>query len=308
MFNKLTTPRFPAASLSFPDHAVTMLEITKRRGSFSLKHYATTQIPEHVLAPSFDSPNIVDEGAFLRALRDTAQIAGLLRQRRWSASLPEQTVRSAIITLEGVVEDRNQMQEVINWRTERVIGTPAEQLRLSQQRLSKVNGQFRYLITAVRKDVVEQYEKVFASAGWQIGVIFPRHLAEAQWLAWDKSNGAKLLVTGNDTWITVIILAGDEPVMVRSIQCDPDGRADEVYRVVQYYRDRLSDQAPKPITSAMVVGTSPTAAEVKQILSEILNQTPEIIDAANTGLDFDGNRISFNNLAAAAGLASSAWM
>jgi len=26
-------------------------------------------------------------------------------------------------TLEGVVDDRNQMQEVINWRTERVIGT-----------------------------------------------------------------------------------------------------------------------------------------------------------------------------------------
>jgi len=56
--------------------------------------------------------------------------------------------------------------------------------------------------------------KSFGNAGWQIGVIFPRHLAEAQWLAWDKSNGAKLLVTGNDTWITVIILAGDEPVMV----------------------------------------------------------------------------------------------
>ena len=308
MLKNLTTPRFPAASISFPDHAITMLEITKRRGSFALKHYATTQINDNILAPSFDNPNILDEGAFLRSLRDTAQIAGLLRQRRWSASLPEQTVRSAIITLEGVVDDRNQMQEVINWRTERVIGTPAEELRLSQQRLSKVNGQFRFLITAVRKDVVAQYEKVFANAGWQVGVIFPRHLAEAQWLAWDKSNGAKLLVTGNDTWITVIILAGDEPVLVRSIQCDPEDRANEVYRVVQYYRDRLSDQSPKTITSAMVVGVSPTAAEVKQILSEILNQTPEIIDAANTGLDFDGNKISFNNLAAAAGLASSAWM
>src|SRR5215471_12039932 len=61
MFKKLTTPKFPAASISFPDHAITMLEITKRRGSFALKHYATTQTSENVLAPSFDSPNILDE-------------------------------------------------------------------------------------------------------------------------------------------------------------------------------------------------------------------------------------------------------
>jgi hypothetical protein len=105
-----------------------------------------------------------------------------------------------------------------------------------------------------------------------------------------------------------MILAGDEPILVRSIQCEPDSRADEVYRIIQYYRDRLADQGPKTISSAMVVGNSPTAAEVKQILAEILNQSPEMIDAANSGLDFGGNKISFNNLAAGAGLASSAWM
>src|SRR5713226_1902561 len=99
MFKRLTTPKLPAASISFPDQAITMLEITKRRGSFSLKHYATTHLETNILAPSFDSLNIVDERMFARCLHDTAQISGLLRQRRWSASLPEQTVRSAIITL-----------------------------------------------------------------------------------------------------------------------------------------------------------------------------------------------------------------
>ena len=308
MFKRLTTAKLPAASVCFPDNAVTMLEIYKRRGSFSLKRYATSKIGSEILAPSFEQPNIVNEAAFAAVLRDTSQIAGLLRNRKWSASLPEQTVRTAIITLDSIMDDREEMMEVIKWRTERVVGVPSEELRLSQQRLSKIGGQYRFLVTAVKREVIEQYERVFNGLGWQIGVIFPRHLAEAQWLAWDKSDGAKLLVTGNQDWITVIILSGQEPLLVRSIQCSGASRADEVYRIVQYYRDRLTKDVPKIISSAMVVGDSPSAAQVKEILSEILNQSPEIIDASHTGLDFAGNQVSFNNLAAAAGLASSAWM
>ncbi|HZS43788.1 MAG TPA: hypothetical protein VFC63_01690 [Blastocatellia bacterium] len=308
MLKRFTTPKAPAASISFPDRAVTMLEIAKRRGSFVLKHYASTQVDSNLLAPSFDRANIVDEQAFARHLADTAQLAGLMRNRKWSASLPEQTVRTAIISLDGEIDDREQMQEVINWRIERVMGCGAEELRLSQQRLSKVNGQVRFLVTAARREVIEQYEKIFTAMGWQVGMIYPRHLAEAQWLSWDRTAGAKILVTGNDQWITVVILSNEEPLLVRSIECDPQGRADELFRVIQYYRDRLVGDKPTLVSSVMVVGESPSAQETRQIISEILNQQPEIIDASHTGLDFGGNQIAFNKMAAAAGLASSAYI
>jgi hypothetical protein len=58
----------------------------------------------------------------------------------------------------------------------------------------------------------------------------------------------------------------------------------------------------------MVVGASPTASEVRSMILEIMSQQPDIIDAGNTGLDFGGNQVAFNKMAAAAGLASSAYM
>src|SRR5262252_3225540 len=233
------SPPAPNTAAGFVDDNFAVVDLRRGRRGFSLASSAVTQLPAGLITPGFDNPNIQDSIELAQAIAQTAEAAGLANKKRWSVALPDATARTAVIALESRPSSRRELNEVISWKIERVIGVPANEVRISRQRMNPAGGQDRYVVTVAHNEVLAQYESVFADLGWNAGLVLPRHIGEAQWLIWDEAPGDKMLVSSNRTGFTTLILRNGDPILVRTFVCEPQSIPDELHRFTLYYRDKL---------------------------------------------------------------------
>lgn len=304
----LLAARVPHTAAGFIDDNFTVVDLRRSRGSFAIASSALTPLPPGILTPNFDSQNIQDTAELASLVAQTADAAGLGNKKQWSVALPEGAARSVVVTLESKPANRKELQEVLDWKVERVIATPASELIASRQRLAQKDNQERYLVTVARRDVLDEYEAMFASVGWRAGLLLPRHLGEVQWLILDREAGDKMLVSVNRTGFTSVVVRGGEPVLVRNYVCDADSRIDDLHRFALYYRERLSGVsglAPN-LTGLLILGDI-DAPEAQRAVADALDETPRLINPAEFGLALEGAPVWFNQLAGAAGLATLAY-
>ena len=301
-------PPAPSTAAGFVDDNFAVVDLRRGRKSFTLAASAVTQLPYGLVTPSFDTLNVQDTDELAQTIAQTAEAAGLLNKKRWSVALPDATARTLVIALESKPSSRRELNEVIGWKIERLIGAPINELRISRQRINPVAGQDRYVVTVAHNEVLSQYESVFTGMGWNAGLILPRHIGEAQWLMWDNSPGDKMLVSANRSGFTSLIVRNGDPVLVRTFVCRPESISDELHRFALYYRDRLASEtgSANSLTRLLVLGGI-DFTEARIAVSEAIDGNPMAVDAADFGIDLRGEAIRFDHLAGAAGLASIAW-
>lgn len=319
-FKKLVAPRLPSAAIGISRDDASVVALERRRDVFALRRAAHTALPEALLHPNFDATNINDPAEFTEILAELVTNVGLLKRRRWSIALPEMATRTAIVTLETTPTGRGELEEMLRWKTERTIGAPVDELRVARQRLSPdAEGRSRYLIAAVRLDVLAEYEAVFASLNWHVGLVLPRHMGEAWWLMRDGASMAdSLLVSAHEEGFTAVLLRRGQPLLVRSAVCDEHDCADELYRFILFYRDRLTthagrdaaDPAAPPLETIerlLVTGSSFNREAASATIEETLSIAPRTLHAEDLRLALPSADLDFNLIAAPAGLAALAW-
>jgi hypothetical protein len=313
-FTKLINPRFPANAIGIESSSASVVLLERRRPSgFALRRAATITLPASLVQPSFDERNITDTREMADTLAELVTSAGLARQRKWSAALPEAAARTVIITLESAPTSRAEMEEILRWKIERGFGAPLEELRVARQRLnSDSQGHPRYLATATHESVLAEYEAVFAALGWRTGLVLPRHVGEVRWLERSNRPGDALLLSSHLEGFTAMLIRGTQPVIVRSVMCEPEDRDDELFRLLLFYRDRLApvdDNASPPhgLERLLVVGDGFSKEHVSEIINETLGVNLPALGPEEVGLNLPSSELSFDLIAAPAGLATLAW-
>jgi Tfp pilus assembly PilM family ATPase len=274
LLSRLVDPRYPATAIGLEKGVASVVHLERIKGAAcKLRRAATFNIAESLVRPGFDETNIEQPGQLSAVLNELAASAGLLKQKRWSMSLPEATTRTLVLTMESQTQSAAELQEVLKWKVERGFGAPIEELSISKERLQKDSqGRDRYLVIAVRKSVLAEYEAVLESLGWRAGLILPRHLGEAQWLVKNGSAGDSLLLSGSSQGFTGVIFRDKHPLIVRTVTCAEEEFEDEFYRLLLFYRDRSVPEgatAGQTLTRLMVIGEGIT----KQRAGEIVNET-----------------------------------
>ena len=309
--SKLINPWYPSTALGFEKGIATMVQLERGRGgTSSLKRAATVALPESLINPSFDEPNISDAGELTAALRELATSAGLLQQKRWSVALPEGASRTLILTLESQPASHAELEEVLTWKMERGFGASTEDLSIARERLpADPQGRDRYLVVATGTAILKEYESTLQSLGWRAGLIVPRHIGEGQWLTVNGSAGDALLLSSSETGFTAVVFRGKQPLIIRSVICDAHECEDELYRLLLFYRDRRSGEAEKgrQLSRILVVGKLLDKARVSAIVNETLEANLRSLGPADLGLQLATRELSFDAIAAPAGLATLSW-
>src|SRR2546423_11266720 len=178
LLSRIVNPRYPATAIGLEKGVASVVQLERIKGSAcKLRRAATFNIADSLIRPSFDETNIENSSSLAGVLNELATSAGLLRQKRWSLTLPEATARTLVLTMESQVQSNAELQEVLQWKVERGFGAPVEELSISRERLQKDSqGRDRYLVVAVKKAILAEYEAVLESLGWRVGLILPRHL------------------------------------------------------------------------------------------------------------------------------------
>lgn len=311
--SKLINPWYPSTALGLERGMASIVDLERRRGrghGCNLRRAATMKLSESLIRPSFDEPNIADEAELAAALSELARSAGLLRQKRWSVSLPEATARTLILTLETQIGSQSELEEVLKWKMDRGFAIPLDELSISRERLSKdAQGRDRYLVVAMRLSLLEEYESLFAELGWRAGLLLPRHMGESQWLKGNGFTGDSLLLSSSDEGFTAVVFRERQPLISRSISCEPHEREDELYRLLLFYRDRRTadpDQASQ-LTSLLVTGDGFNKERASEIVNETLGGNLRPLDAEDVGLRLPTRDLDFDTIAAPAGLATLSW-
>src|SRR2546423_3018876 len=316
--SRLISPRYPSAAAGLAGDGAGCGQWARRGGALAVPNAGSLPLPAGPLRPGFDEPNLADAGELARALTELVSDAGLARRSRWSVALPEASTRTSILTMETAPASRAEGEEMLRWKTERTLGAPLDELRVSRERLqADAQGRARYLVTAVRLSVLDEYEQVFAMLRWHAGLILPRHMGEAWWLMRDRnaSRADSLLVSSHPEGFTAVILRAGQPLFVRAVSCETEDRADELYRFLLFYRDRNAPPAeegapPAPpvvtdrIERLLVAGTGLDYAQASAIVEETLAAPPYAVHPEDLRLAFPSEEIDFRQIAAPAGLAA----
>ena len=312
LFSRIINPHYPSAAVGLERGSASVVQLERVKGSACrLKRAATANIAESLITPSFDQPNISDRGQLAAILNDLAASAGLMKQKRWSLSLPEATARTIVFTME-TQSSGGELQDVLRWKIERGFGAPLEELSVSRERLQKdAQGRDRYLTIGVKKSVLAEYEGVLESLGWRAGLILPRHLGEAQWLVRNgAANGDSLLLSGSSQGFTGLIFRDRHPLILRTVSCAEGEFEDEFYRFLLFYRDRnIPETAGEylPLTRLMVIGEGITKERAGEIVNETTGGDLRPLAAEDLGLQLPSRDFSFDSIAAPAGLATLSW-
>lgn len=312
LVSRLINPWYPATAIGLEKGVASVVHLERGKdNTCRLRRAATFNIPESLVHPSFDEPNIADRGQLATVLNDLAGSASLLRQKRWSLSLPEATSRTLVVTLEGQTQSAGELQEVLTWKIERGFGASLDELSVSKERLQKdPQGRDRYLVIAVKKDVLREYESVLETLGWRTGLILPRHLGEAQWLVRNGAGGDSLLLSGFADGFTGIIFRDKHPLIVRTVTCTADEFEDEFYRFLLFYRDRGAPQGVESgsrLSRLMITGEGITRERAGEIVNETTGGDLRPLEAHDLGLNLPSRDFSFDSIAAPAGLATLSW-
>src|SRR6185503_14499166 len=158
LLSRIIDPWYPATALGLEKGIASVVQLERLRGSAcKLRRAATFNIDESLIRPSFDEQNIANGAQLAAVLKDLAASAGLLRQKRWSLSLPEITTRTTVFTLESKPASSSELQEVLKWKTERGFGASLDELSVSRERFQKdPQGRDRYLAIAVKRSVLAE--------------------------------------------------------------------------------------------------------------------------------------------------------
>jgi hypothetical protein len=308
--DKLLKPRFPPYAVGIDSDQASVVQLDRSRGGFQIKRAAEINLPPGLVRAGFDESNIEDPAELIRALSDLLAGAGLLRQRKWSVTLPETSIRAAVLALEGAPASRRELEEVLDWKIERSFGAPSSELRVSREQLAPDDKrQARYLITAVRLSVLAEYEAVFEALKWQAGLILPRHAGEEQWLR-SGQQGDGLLLTAHAEGFTAVLMRNNRPVTLRAVFCEAEECDDELHRVLLFYRERSGANGQggqAAVDRLLIVGDWLDKQRVVAIAEETMGVRLKPLNAADVGLIIPAGDLSFDTIAAPAGLARLAW-
>ena len=149
---------------------------------------------------------------------------------------------------------------------------------------------------------------MFAALRWHAGLILPRHAGEEQWLR-NGHPGDGLLLTAHEEGFTAVLMRGSRLLTLRSVFCETEECDDELHRVLLFYRERSgsSGQDAASVDRLLVVGGRLDKQRVAGIAQETLGVNLKPLDATDVGLVIPGGDLTFDAIAAPAGLARLAW-
>ena len=307
--SRITEPRFPATAIGLEKGMASVVHLERAGGkTCTIRRAATFSLADAIIRPSFDEPNIGYPDQLAEVLKELATSAGLLRQKRWSLSLPADTTRTLVLTLESQAQSGAELQDILKWKMERGFGTALDELSISRERLQKdAQGRDRYLAVAINRSILAEYESVINSINWRVGLVLPRQLGESRWLMRNGGNeGDSLLVSGADHGFTAVFLRGKVPLIVRTVTCNDDECEDEFYRLLLFYRDRNSapDNQGSQLSRMMVIGRSLPKERAGVIVRDTIGVDLTPLEAEDLGLTLPSRDLSFDVVAAPAGLAT----
>lgn len=229
-----------------------------------------------MVRPSLSIGNISDSEGLSQSLMGALSTVGG-RKRDVVAILPDAAVRVALLDFDTLPDKAAEAEPIVRFRLRKAVPFDAEHAALSFQSFRKTNT-VRVLAAVTPREVLNEYESAFRSAGYEPGVVLPSTLAAMGAVDADRPT---LLVKCDGNFVSIAIADQNELVFYRMLD-SISGRsgaalADEVYPSIVFFEDNYSSKIDR-----ILLACDLNMEELKSALEE---QTGVRAESINAGVD-----------------------
>lgn len=267
------------------------------RDGSGLEVHTVRRLEQSLVHPSLAAGNISNPSTLAQAIAGALSAVGG-RKRDVVAIVPDPTVRVLLMDFDTLPDKTAEAEPIIRFRLRKSVPFDAEQAAVSFQTYRK-GETIKVLAAVTPREIREEYENAFRSAGYEPGYLLPSTLAALQAMEADRPT---LLVKIDGNFISVAIADHNELVFYRMLDFVPNRTgttiADEVYPSIVFFEDNYSAKIER-----ILLASSGTVDELGQALQEQTGIRPEMLASdAYVGESLSGDALPVSALAGVAGV------
>ena len=229
--------------LEIRQHELRAVAVQRQGKNITLVGGQVSELPDAVLQPVFNTPNILQTEQFVAALQS---LLGPLakREQRIAVALPDRAGQLFLLDLETPFKNRAEGVEIIRWHLQGQLPISSHQVALDFQVLEeKESGHKNILAAVINQDVLSQYENLFKQAGYAATVIDFHSLALYNAYRTKIDLGRDFILIGVDGYQLSILVFVNHVLnfcRVREISQEPQKVFQELNRSLINYRNEQS--------------------------------------------------------------------
>jgi type IV pilus assembly protein PilM len=232
----------PTVAVEIAPTHVTGLLLSDSGSEPMIAGYAVEPLPDGVVTPAVNAPNIHDQAALAAAISTALQKIGG-RTRRVALVLPDTTAKVSLIRFEKVPARPHDLEQLIRWQVKKSAPFRLEDAQVSWTPGVPLEGGGReFVVSMARRDVIESFERTCDAVGVHAGLIdiASFSLINAQLASTGGQGGDWLLVHLASDYVTLAVVRGADLVFFRNRALGAEADlTDLVHQTAMYHEDRL---------------------------------------------------------------------
>lgn len=239
----LSTPG-PTAAVEIAPDRVTAVALGRERPVPTVVGHAWAALPPGAVAPGVASANLPGRDAVTEAVRN---VLGRLPRRpaRVGLVMPDAAAKVSLVRFSTTPRRSADLARLIRWQLRGALPFKPDDAQVAYAAGAPLaDGGREYVVAAVRRDIVQEYERPCSAAGVRPGLVGLAAFGLVNGLLAGQSPppaGDWLLVHAAAGYNSVAVLRGGHLVCFRNRPGDDAGDLlDLVHQTVMYYEDRLA--------------------------------------------------------------------
>jgi Tfp pilus assembly PilM family ATPase len=283
MLTRLFSSAWPPVSVEIAARRVTAVAVAPGAEGPAVSAYAIEALPEGVLTPAINGPNVRDHTALAAALGRVFERLGT-RPRRLGLVLPDTVGKVSLVRFDKVPSRAQDLTQLIHWQIRKAAPFKLEDAQVSYAPGARgADGSQEFVVVMARRDIVQEYERACTAAGAQAGAVDLATLNLVNAVLGGREPEVSsdwLLLNVTPEYSSLALLRGADLIFFRNRLAEDEGSlADLVHQTAMYYEDRLGGHG---FSRVVLAGAAASAADrfehVRQNIEERLGTRVELID------------------------------
>ncbi len=271
--------------------AIRLCQAAARGDRVEVRRMADVPLAPGLLQPSAKLPNLPEPAALAAALQRAARDARCRGYVR--VALPDAVFVLRSIVSDTVPADAATARQFLLWQARDLLPFPAEEGRLDYQIVGAgPDGRVRTVCLIARTRIITEYEELLGTAGLRAAIVDAHSVAMAQAVSAVIGDGPTLLVAGDGSRATLLVIEARRPRVWRVLPFPwtGNGSGDRLLReIVDSCTFFHESEGVAPLAPVLVGGFGTETAPLAERLSGWLELPAAAIDLSAVARDWPGD-------------------
>jgi len=208
---------------------------------------AASYLPPHALSGSLSEKNISEATAVRDILKELIGRSGF-KGHEVGVVIPDEAARITFITAESLPPGEDERAAFIRWKLKKTVPFEVETAQLAftvtGSRTDGENKGSDLMVTLSPRSVIEEYEHLLESLGYEAGYVVPSSIAALN--LFELAKGDVMFLKIAPGCISTMVFQNGRPEFYRKVPEMP--LFDAIYPTLMYYQDKLRGKGLNSVT------------------------------------------------------------